>query len=438
MNENELTNQKVFDAKTTISVYPGIDEFTLVLQPAQRVVADQWATKAEEMINKFKSLSTIEFVFEEMELTNRQLVQGYTTFYQLSERPFLFCMCYNHANENMGVCVKFSATAYTMFKRQYFYVFRDEMNLPKFLRMVASPMYTMRLSRVDLIADYFNFPSFINKGNYLHPNDIYECLLGRKIKVTDYKGNSNIKNISSHNKDGIFETVYIGSRRKSNTFLRIYDKKQEQIDNNGYRLAEANRCSSWIRFEAVFRGTYAHQIGDVLMNKALIQTDDELQYFIAGKIADKYIFRNSSNDELLDFSEVLLGIASGKEFNPLICPSPRDNELLHSLYYIVQNSGLMITLAKADITYAGQFAEQKILAWLQDMYENYYFQRYLDGKRPELEKWLKKHRKTAKEYPLDDLLLDVEEAIMSGDNLSKDSVEFDNTAEKTTEGEDGK
>lgn len=437
MNENELTTQQMQDAKTVISVYLGIDEFTLVLQPAHRVIIDEWGMKAEEMIDEFKKLSRIEEVFEEMELTNQQLIQGYTVCYRLAERPFLCCLCFNEGNEDMGVCVKFSATAYTMYKRKYYDEYHETMNLPKLLRMVQSNIYTQRLSRIDLTADYFNYPSAFAKGEYLHPNQIYSNLLQRQIKVTDHKGRSNIKTIASHNRDGIFETIYIGSKKKSNTFLRIYDKKQEQLDNHGYRYAEAENCSSWVRFEAVYRNTYAHQIGTVLMNNSLIQSDDDLQCFIAGKITDKYIFRKSSNDEALDFSEILLDIASGKEYDSLVCPSPRDNELWYSLFYIVQNSGLMITLAKADMTYAGQSADKKIMEWLYEMYSNYYFQRYAEGKRPEVDKWLKKHRKTAKDYPLDDLLLDVEEAVERGDNLCKDT-EVVGTEEKEESTEERK
>ena len=436
MKEQQLTTQQTQDAKTLISVYLGIDEFTLVLQPVHRVIMDEWVMKAEEMIDEFIRLSRIEDVFEKMELTNQQLIQGYTVCYKLAERPFLCCLCFNEGNEDMGVCVKFSATAYTMYKREYYYKYNETMNLPKFLRMVQSNIYTQRLSRIDLTADYFNFPSAFAKGEYLHPNEIYYNLLQRKIKVTDHKGQSNIKTIASHNRDGIFETIYIGSKKKSNTFLRIYDKKQEQLDNHGYRYEEAENCSSWVRFEAVYRSTYAHQIGTVLMNDTLIQSDDDLQCFIAGKITDKYVFRDSANDEPLDFSEILLDIASGKEYGSLVCPSPRDNELLYSLFYIVQNSGLMITLAKADMTYAGQDADKKIMEWLYKMYTDYYFQRYADGKRPEVDKWLKKHRKTAKDYPLNDLLLDVEEAIWRGDNISKD-IDAMQTAEEATEHEEG-
>ena len=420
--QKELTEQVQGETKAPVNepkLVVGIDEFTLVLQPMKRVPVIIWKETAEEMIHEFLQASKIENVFEPMEATNSQLVQGYTSGYQLAERPFYLCLCYNDDNEDMGVCVKFSATAYAMYKKAYAEKYQQTMTLPKLLQMTESEKYSQRLSRIDLTADYFNYQDPIYEGQYLNPDIIYKCLLQSQMKVVDYKGNCNIKTMSGHNKNGLFETIYIGSRKKSNSFLRIYDKRQEQIDNYGFRYEEAVSCELWIRFEAVFRGIYAHQICETLMDNTLIQSDDDLQCFIAGKITDKYIFYNNATDEMLDFSECLLEIASGQAYAPLESPSPRDNELLNSLYYIIMNSGLMITLAKADMVYSDRQASRELMDWLYDMYIEYYYSRAIEGKRPELDKWLKKHEKTVRDYPWEELLEAVETAIENGDNLNK-------------------
>ncbi|EKC59164.1 replication initiation factor family protein, partial [human gut metagenome] len=66
-------------------------------------------------------------------------------------------------------------------------------------------------------------------------------------------------------KNLVTESIYIGSRAENaQSLLRVYDKKSEQISNNGFRLDEALQCDSWVRFEASYRGNYAHQITEQL------------------------------------------------------------------------------------------------------------------------------------------------------------------------------
>lgn len=53
----------------------GIDEFTLVLQPIQRVAIDKWIAEAKRIIRDFLERSKIETLFEKMELTTNNLVE---------------------------------------------------------------------------------------------------------------------------------------------------------------------------------------------------------------------------------------------------------------------------------------------------------------------------------------------------------------------------
>lgn len=410
-----------FDEQSTdAKVMLGIDEFTLVLQPVKKVNVNIWAGLAEDMIDEFVNLSKIKLLFGELEQTEQNLVQGYNTGYILEGRPFYLCICFHAVQEGMGVCCKLSATAYAMYKEEYLRKYKEEMNLPKFLRMVKSDNYTQRLSRVDFTADYFNIQDPIYQNQYLHPDTIYNCLLKNQMKVVDCKGRTNIKTWSGLNKNGSFETVYIGSRKgKTNGYLRIYNKKQEQIDNHGYRCREAEECDSWIRFEAVYKGIYSHQISETLMNDALIQTDNDLKCFIAGKIIDKYIFKYTSNEDIVDFSEMLISIASGKEYASLECVSPRDNSLYQSLKYIIKNSGLLITLAKAHYLYVNQNVEKKILDWILYMFQEYYLEKIEVNNNHEVYKWLKKHTAEMQKQKIEDILDYVEADITSEDAWMK-------------------
>lgn len=405
--DNSISNQGIDDtnASTDGNIQLSIDEFTLVLQPRQRVPIELWKDTAEDLIHEFQRLSQIEILFETMESTNFQLVQGYNTGYKLAERPFYLCICYHDYNEDMGVCCKFSATAYRYYKKEYFRLFGKVMNLALFLQSVESGLYVSRLSRVDFVADYFNVINPIYKDGYLDPHTIYQCLNNHTMAVVDHNSRNNIKTTSGLNINGTYETVYIGSR-KGNTsgFMRIYDKREEQIQNHGDYYSLALSCASWCRFEAVYKRPYSHQIGEVLKNNTLITSDNDLACFIAGKMTDKYVFVNPANGDAYDFSQKLIDIASGQPYDALECLSPRDNSLEQSLEYLIFHSGLMITLAKARFLYPDCDAEKTILDWLYEKYQDIYLDIITNNPKHEVYKWLRKHSKTMQEQSLDELL----------------------------------
>ena len=43
-------------------------------------------------------------------------------------------------------------------------------------------------------------------------------------------------------------------------------KRKEQLCNNGFRMKEATKCKDWTRFEVSYRGDYAHQITDQIID----------------------------------------------------------------------------------------------------------------------------------------------------------------------------
>ncbi len=391
----------------------GIDEFTLVLQPTPRVPIDRWEVEAQNIIQKFVELSKIEELLGEMEVTTHKLVQGYNSGFALI-RPFYLCICFNSELEAMGVCCRISAYAWASYQAEFYKTFDEEIDLAQFLRMVQSDIYSQRLSRVDLTADFYNMPNPIHQGQYLSPDTIYNCLIKGQMVVVDHKGVSNIKKFSAINNQGEYQTCYVGSR-KGNTsgFLRIYDKKLEQEETHGFRYADAIQTQSWIRFEAVYKSPYSHQIGDALLD---VYTKSDYECFIASKILDKYIFKISATDEATYFSELLILVASGKEFESLECKSPRDNELMQSFKYLVTNSGLYITLEKVRRLYPQQQAVEKVLKWLHEMFDEHYQEKLARAENHEVDKWLKRHSKDTQDQSLDDILESVEmELIFSGE-----------------------
>lgn len=417
MKEQEEILEEVVADMDGLALSPriecGIDEFTINMQPTSRVPIDMWFAEAQNIIYEFVTLSKIEEIFGEMEVTNHKLVQGYNSGYILN-RPFYLCICYNSDLESMGVCCRFSAYAWASYQEEFYKIYDEVIDLAQFLRMVQSDIYSQRLSRVDLTADFYNMPNPIHQGQYLSPDTIYDCLIKGQMVVVDHKGVSNIKKFSAINNQGEYQTCYVGSR-KGNTsgFLRIYDKKIEQEEKHGFRYTDAIQTQSWIRFEAVYKRPYSHQIGDALID---IYTKSDYDCFITSKILDKYIFKLTATDEIAYFSELLMLVASGKEFESLKCTSPRDNSIIQSLKYLATNSGLFITLEKVQRLYPKQQAVEKVLKWLHEKFDEYYQEKLARAENHEVEKWLKKHRETTQEQSLDEILESVEmELLYSGE-----------------------
>jgi hypothetical protein len=253
--------------------------------------------------------------------------------------------------------------------------------------MVQSDIYTTRLSRIDLTADYQDFGLKVYK--------IYEGLKEYKLQVQNWKSNRSNRRMSAIEIDGAAETVTLGSRRgNTQSFMRIYDKKTEQIANNGFRLDEALNAKDWIRFEAVFRGKYAHQITVALLNE--ISDSAELQKYIAKMITDKYTFFDTEKDAETDFSEALLVIAKGCKSKHLRAESPRDNSLRQSIRYLITNAGLLPTVHKIQCIY-GPDGVKQFQKFLQDQYDIYEPNR-------DVAHWLNKHYDTMRKQPLADSL----------------------------------
>lgn len=412
----------------------GIDEFTVVLQPSAKVHPDEWRFLAEDMTEEFLRLSQIENVLGSLVESQRKLVQGYTEGRILEDSPYYFCICHNDEQENMGVCVKFSATSWSAYQKAYIEKYKEDMNIVIFLRKTKyEDLYTLRLSRIDFTADYFNYPSPFAPDSYLEPDMIYHQLRQGRIKICDHQGKCNIRTTSALDKDFEYQTLYIGSRKgNTQSFLRIYDKKAEQMETHGFRYQEATECSSWLRQEAVYKGIYAHQISDFFLDENNVFTPDTLICFIASKITDKYRFMSTATNELLNFSEELVNIASGIAVASLSCPSPRDNSLRQSLEYIIYHSGLLITLAKAYYTYPeSEHVETIILQWIEEVFNEFYLP-MVNSKghtNHELWKWLKKHSESTRTQPIEELLMSVRKV----SNLQKDietTVSVHNLIEK--------
>ncbi len=336
-----------------------------------------WEPKAESMITEFSRLANLEHFFGMRKELNGKPPQGYTTAYQYGDNPFYFTVAYHPSHPKMGVIVKFSAHSWAV------YCQRGRTNVKRFLDSIQSKSYCIRLSRVDFTIDYQNWGISVD--------DIYQRLINKRLETHNHKGKINHSEITAYETDGKAGTFYVGSKKTgTRLFLRVYDKRAEQIEQRGFRYKEALNTKSWVRFEAVFKGDYAHQLTAVIMETG----EDKLTNLIVDKITEKYRFYDVENKKYTDFTMAL--IEKQKEIFPrLRLESPRDNDFIKSLMHLVNGSGLFPALYKCDEVW-GEESSMTLLKRLHDIYTDSY------EPNDDVRLWLKKHKDTLEEQSLED------------------------------------
>lgn len=320
-----------------------IDEFTLVLSLIDKDIGEDWILICEGFLKEFLERSQIEAFFGEMTHRYTGLPQGYINGLSYDNKPWYLAIAWHEAQPRMGICVKFSAYAWVSYKMYYLRKYNRPINVAEFLAMVRSDLYNIHLTRIDFVADYFDYPDPDNiPGKYLKPDTIYRKINDGEYAVKTYKGMPSVQRTSAIDKDGEYQTVYLGSK-KGSSFMRIYDKREEQLQTKGFRYNDALGCKSWVRFEMVIRDNGAKTITEQL---STINDTHELHALIAKHITDKFRFIDTNTDTNTDFTEDLLSIATGVTAAPIRSVSSRNMELARTISYIRQSSGLFSLLYK--------------------------------------------------------------------------------------------
>ncbi|MBQ8490263.1 MAG: replication initiation factor domain-containing protein [Pseudobutyrivibrio sp.] len=345
----------------------GIDEITDVLQYTDNCNllygVYEWKDIAEYMIHKFERNADLVGVFGNRSI-ERTAPAGYTIAYKYGCHDFYFAVAYHEFHMTMGIVVKFSAKALD------FYLEKTGLTVSSFLQKVSDREYDQRLSRIDLTADFIDEPIDIS--------EIYQTLMDERVAVFRKQLNElnhrvEYRKVPMKYEGRIVgeevETIYVGSN-KSNSRLRIYNKRKEQIANNGNKLEKAVKCNSWVRFEGVFRNDYAHQLSDELFK---IKTDVELLELIASTLCNKYFFMNVNKgvaEKPTLYTQRILDAISNGDYR-LRAPRNRSYELSKNIAYIFNGSGVMSTLYKMKKIW-GIEAVNWLLCYIQELIQNKY------------------------------------------------------------------
>lgn len=221
---------------------------------------------------------------------------------------------------------------------------------------------------------------------------LLETFVARMHERQQQRGMKNLSAVSALEVDGAASTFYVGSKKAgTRLFMRVYDKKMEQIATRGFRCREAAGTLSWVRFEVVFKGSYAHQLTDIIMDTG----EGKLKDLIADKITEKFRFYDTAAGKYTDFSQALFE-SPQRQFQRLRLESPRDNDLASSLLHLANGSGLFPALYKCDKVW-GEGASTLLLKRLHGIYADEY------EPNEDVLLWLKKHKGALEGQPLDEM-----------------------------------
>lgn len=347
----------------------GVDEITLVLQllPAlkNQITLSDWDDIARDMIYRFVEKSGFEAIFGNP-IPEERPPAGYTIAYTFGEHNFYLAVAYHQLQVKMGVVVKLSAQALD------YYCEFSGVKVYEFLQLIQDSYYTTRISRIDLTVDYID--------EDIDVTSIYQMFIDNKVGIFREYTSKKTGELSYRRCNMQYQgflkgqevpTLYLGSA-KSNSRLRIYDKKREQIERNGSKLIKARNCQDWVRFEGVFRHEFAHQISDELLK---ISSDDEFVNFIALTMIQKFRFMYIDKGVVdcdTEYSQMLLDAITNQNF-ALKSPSSKNYEMVKNLAYLFNGSGVISTLYKIKviwgddaILYFMMFIQEYLKEWNQN------------------------------------------------------------------------
>lgn len=366
-----LTNLLNFDKQ---SLKVNIDEISIVVQPTAETIGEypsHWQQIAQELTEIIAEKLSLPMLCGMMQ-PEKIAPQGYTTAYSFENMPYFFRIAFHDHYINMGIIIKFSASALSFYQQIFQEYYQEPIDVYDILKHLDEPYWDMHLSRIDFCADYFNFP--------LSVNDIYQNIKNNKFGIVNNKGKRNHSRTSALEINQETKTVTIGSRKKgTNSYLKIYDKKSEQLENNGRYAQIAQKVNSWIRFEVTYKKEYAKQLTKLILK---LPSRDSLHQFIANKIVEKYCLMDIENQTVTEYSKSLLEFSSYSL--PLTLTSPRNNELIQTVHYMLKGSGFFPLLRKVQEIW-GIPAVTILIKRLLFEYEFNYVP------NPDLNIWLKKN-----------------------------------------------
>lgn len=285
--------------------------------------------------------------------------KGYDMKYEFGNSGIT--ISYSSSRPDMGVLLQMSGVALHKYRALYFQQFHQVIEVNHILRMLRDladeEIGFFRLSRLDAAVD------FINEDVDL--TGFYSDLENDVIQIFNYKGHLNMSQFKSYQSGKEVQTVYIGSRQ-SNNMLRIYNKKDQVIEQNiTTDLEKAINCKDWFRFEMEIKNKSAHVLTEILLE---IETLDEYQSYLVQLMTDKYRFgqRKDNSYTFIEITERMLSAIDYQGVNIEIPRLNRNYDLYKSeMYFEVGDSGLQSLIYKQRLLFGREYVEEWFKAILE-------------------------------------------------------------------------
>lgn len=275
------------------------DEFSLTMSVDLEKVKndDLYFEKQIDKIDNWLSLSDV--------LDNKIIdrgINGYETGVYFGYDNKKVGIFYSKLHPEMKIFLRFSAETLKNYIRQYELNFDVKLEVYDILQALNT-VSEIRLSRFDIAID------FIDED--VNVNDLFNDMKKDELKVFN-KQNREIRVDHYVGKAIEVETLYF-NKRESPSYLRVYNKKNEQIQNIGPYFVQAQNCDSWTRFELEIKKSYAHKLTELVLNSI-----DELMFkeILLNVFVDCFRFKYKISDNVYmntDFYNDILEMIENKE-----------------------------------------------------------------------------------------------------------------------------
>lgn len=130
---------------------------------------------------------------------------------------------------------------------------------------------------------------------------------------------------------------------------------------------EAKQLDNWVRFEASFRGEYAHQLTEAMKE---CKSETELKDIIVSAFLEKYSFCYTKSQRPTPETKAMLALLNQPDFK-FNSPTARNSQLGQSIDYLINSSGFFPILWKANQIW-GKGTDLELLEWLYQEYHAYF------------------------------------------------------------------
>lgn len=348
-------------------LFCNVDEFSIVIKLKYEDCEDVNKENFEMLFNAIVKAFAFEEIFGKPDKKSGSV--GYTDVYGFGNKIRL---SYNPKRADMGLYMWVSATGLldlTISKQLDFWAVYER--LSDLCNMLDYIVGDWHYSRLDFTADFIDENQSVNdlyKSIKNGDTNFYTRYLAKngEIKLRDTKSR-----VTAYENDGIANTIYIGSRKaNSNFLLRIYNKKQEQLDSDApYHIDQAKNCNDWVRYEYSFRKDYAKAIKSMfdglnnaefalkeLARKAL----DRVTFYELDRKTIDEIITQGKDFVLTDYIDITYACNMIDDYSHtndelFKLPAKQTNELYDTYkWHITNDSGLISFMYKIDKIYGYQ------------------------------------------------------------------------------------